>query len=96
MEQVISISEAQNSFTRILKDAGKSGRGTVIQRNNQPVAVLISYRQYQKFLALQQQAAARRKHFAVYDEIRARNQNAAPEKVMADVTQSIADIRKQQ
>ena len=53
MEQVISAVDAQSKFGKILKTVGQSGKETVIQRNNQPVAVLISYRQYRQFLAFQ-------------------------------------------
>ena len=93
MEQVISAVDAQSKFGKILETVGQSGQETVIQRNNQPVAVLISYRQYRQFLAFQRQAEIQKERFAIYDEIRARNPDAAPQDVIADVAEAVTAIR---
>ncbi len=96
MEQIINALDAPGSFPKILREARESGRETVIQHNDQPVAVLISYEQYQEFLALQQQAKTREERFAIYDEIRARNLDATPEQVRADIAEAVAAVRAEQ
>ncbi len=89
MERIVSAAEARANFSQILTEAGYAGREAIIQRNNRPVAVLIGYEQYQELLALRQQAGERQARFAVYDELRARNADAAPEQVEADVAEAV-------
>ncbi len=91
MERIISASEARANFSELVSEAGYGGRETVIERNNRPVAVIIGYEQY---LALRQQAGERAARFAVYDEIRARNPEAEPEQVEADVTSALRAVRE--
>lgn len=95
MEQVINLSEAQARLPQILTEIGQAEQEMVIQRDNRPVAVLISYQQYQEWLTLRQQAQARLAHFAVYDEIRTRNATVSPEQVEADVVAAIQAVRSQ-
>jgi PHD/YefM family antitoxin component YafN of YafNO toxin-antitoxin module len=93
MEQVINLKEAQARLPQILTEIGQAEQEMVIQRDNRPVAVLISYQQYQEWLTLREQAQARLANFAVYDEIRARNAAARPEQVEADVAAAIRAVR---
>jgi prevent-host-death family protein len=87
---VISAAEARANFSEIVTEAGYAGRETVIRRNNRPVAVIIGYEQY---LELRQQAGERAARFAVYDDIRARNLEAQPEQVEADVAAAVRAVR---
>jgi prevent-host-death family protein len=93
VERVFSTAEARANFSRILAEAGYAGRAAIIQRNSQPIAVIIGYEQYQELLALRQQAREREARFAVYDEIRARNADAMPEQVEADVAEAVRAVR---
>ena len=56
MERVYSTAEARAGLSQILTEAGYAGREAVIQRNNKPIAAIISYEQYQELLALRQEA----------------------------------------
>jgi len=93
MERIVSAAEARTNFSQILTEAGYAGREAIIQRNNRPIAVIIGYEQYQELVALRQQARERQARFAVYDELRARNVNAAPEQVEADVAEAVRAVR---
>jgi prevent-host-death family protein len=90
MERVFSASEARANFSELVTEAGYAGQETIIERNSRPVAVIIGYEQY---LALRQQASERAARFAVYDEIRARNPEAEPEQVEADVAAAMRAVR---
>lgn len=96
MEQVISVIEAQSNFSQLVTEAEEAGQETIIQRDSRPIAVLISYEQYQELLVLRQQARLREAHFAIYDEIRERNLDATPEQVMADVSEAVSAVRANQ
>lgn len=91
MERVFSASEARANFSELVTEAAYAGREAVIRRNNRPVAVIIGYEQY---LELRRQAGERAARFAVYDEIRARNPEAAPEQVEADVAAAVRAVRE--
>jgi prevent-host-death family protein len=90
MERVISAAEARANFSQLVTEAGYAGRETVIQRNNRPIAIIVGYEQY---MELRRQAGERAARFAVYDEIRARNPEAQPEQVEADVAAAVRAVR---
>ena len=90
MDRVVSASEARANFAELATEAGYAGREAVIERNNRPVAVIIGYEQY---LELRQQAGERAARFAIYDELRARNPEAAPAQVEADVAAAVRAVR---
>jgi len=91
MERMISAAEARANFSQLVTEAGYAGREAVIQRNNRPIAVIIGYEQY---MELRRQAGERAARFAVYDEIRARNPDAEPEQVEADVAAAVRAVRR--
>ena len=90
MERIFSASEARANFSELVTEAGYAGREAVIERNNRPIAVIIGYEQY---MELRRQAGERTARFAIYDEIRARNPEAEPEQVEADVTAAVRAVR---
>lgn len=90
MERVCSTTEARASFSQLITEAGYASRQTIIQRNNRPIAVILGYQEY---LALRRQASERAARLAVYDEIRARNPEAEPETVAADVAEALRAVR---
>jgi prevent-host-death family protein len=89
--RIFSATEARANFSELVTEAGYAGREAIIERNNRPVAVIIGYEQY---LELRRQAGKRAAHFAVYDEIRARNAEATPEQVEADVAAAVRAVRE--
>jgi hypothetical protein len=48
---------------------------------------------YDEYLELRRLAEERADRFAVYDEIRARNPDADPQKVMADIAAAVDAVR---
>jgi prevent-host-death family protein len=92
MERTCSATEARANFSRLIAEAGYAGRETIIQRNNRPIAVILGYEEY---LALLRQAGERADRFAVYDEIRARNAEAEPKQVEADVVEALRAVRRE-
>ena len=91
MARKYNAAEARANFSQLVTEAGYAGRETVIQRNNRPVAVLLGYEQY---LELRQMASERAARFAIYDEIRARNPDAQPALVEADVAAAVRAVRR--
>lgn len=89
--RIFSATEARANFSELVTEAGYAGREAIIECNNRPVAVIIGYEQY---LELRRQAGERAARFAVYDEIRARNVEATPEQVEADVAAAVRAVRE--
>ena len=92
MERTCNAAEARANFSQLITEAGYAGRETIIQRSNRPIAVILGYEEY---LALRKQAGERAARFAVYDEIRARNAEAEPEQVEADVAEALLAVRRE-
>ena len=90
-ERICSEFEARANFSQLMTEAGYAGIESIIQRNNRPVAVIIGYERY---LELQRQAGERAARFEVYEEIRARNRDASPEQVQADVAAAVRAARE--
>jgi len=94
MGKTLSAAEVRKNFSQVVTDAGYAGNETVIQRNNRPVAVVIGYTEYQEFAASQKQVRERRARFAIYDQIRARNPDAVPAQVEADIAEALRVVRE--
>jgi prevent-host-death family protein len=90
MERLYNATEARANFSQLVTEAGYAGRETIIQRNNRPIAVIIGYEEYLELRRLAEERAAR---FTIYDEIRARNRGAEPERVQEDVDAAVRAIR---
>jgi len=92
MERTCNATEARANFSQLITEAGYAGQETIIERNSRPIAVILGYEEY---LALRQQAGERAARFAIYDEIRARNPEAEPEQVEADVAEALRAVRRE-
>ena len=92
MARICNATEAWAHFWQLIAEAGYAGRETIIQRHNHFIAVILGYEEY---LALRKQAGERAARFAVYDEIRARNAEAEPEQVEADVAEALRAARRE-
>jgi prevent-host-death family protein len=90
MKCVYNATEARANFSRLVTEAGYSGKEAVIERNNRPIAVIIGYEQYLELCRLAEERADR---FAIYDEIRARNPDAELEQVEVDVAAAVDAVR---
>lgn len=91
VERILSAAEARANFSQLVTEAGYAGREAIIQRNNRPIAVIIGYEQY---LEWRRQAGERAARMVVFDDIRARNPDATPEQVEADVTAAVRAVRQ--
>ena len=61
IEAVATITELRSKTSELIEHAKKIDRGILIQKNNAPYAVLISYELYDKLLKCEEDAAKKRK-----------------------------------
>ena len=54
IEAVATITELRSNTSELVEHAKKIDRGILIQKNNEPYAVLISYDQYDRLLNIEQ------------------------------------------
>jgi antitoxin (DNA-binding transcriptional repressor) of toxin-antitoxin stability system len=92
MQRVCSKAEAVKDLARILA-AARQGGETIIQQDDQPVAVVMGYEVYQSLLEARRYLEERRARFAVYDEIRSRGPDALPERVADDIEAALNAVR---
>ena len=52
--QITSVTELRQETNDILEHAERTGEAILIQRNNDPVAILLSIATYKRYLALEQ------------------------------------------
>ena len=61
IEAVATITELRSNTSELVEHAKKIDRGILIQKNNEPYAVLISYDQYDRLLNLEEKKGRKRK-----------------------------------
>lgn len=86
MPKTVSATEAKVQFGAIVEWAVEAQDDVVVERRGEPKAVIISYQEYQKVLALREQARreeALRRLRALREEVRARNTDLDEEQAMA-------------
>ncbi len=59
MTKVISVSEAKNTLSAVLDWAVENGEGVIIKSRGEPKAAVLSYAEYEAFLALKEQERRR-------------------------------------
>lgn len=59
MSKTVSVSEAKNQLSAVMDWAVDNGEEVVVESRGEPKAVILSYREYQEFLALREQARRR-------------------------------------
>ncbi len=89
MVRRMSAKEARNSFSDLLGIVYYSKEAVVVEKWGRPVAVIITPEDYERLLR------QREERFAVFDEVRAVNLEAAPQEVAADTAREIAALRKE-
>ncbi len=61
IEAVATITELRSKTSELVEHAMRIKRGILIQKNNEPYAVLISYDLYDKLLKIEEQVEKKRK-----------------------------------
>ncbi len=61
IEAVATITELRSKTSELVEHAMRIKRGILIQKNNEPYAVLISYDLYDKLLTIEEQVEKKRK-----------------------------------
>ena len=91
MQRIIGVTELQRRFRSVFDEVAKERVPYVLTRGSRPEAALISYEEFLRFQALNEQDVLAR-----YDQLVARmiNQNAAAseEEVAADVVAARAEL----
>ncbi|NNE71202.1 MAG: type II toxin-antitoxin system Phd/YefM family antitoxin [Rhodothermales bacterium] len=60
IEAVATITELRSNTSELVEHARKMDRGLLIQKNNEPYAVLISYDKYERLLNAKEKGARRK------------------------------------
>ena len=91
MQRIIGVTELQRRFRSVFDEVVKKHVPYVLTRGSRPEAVLISYKEFMRFQALQEQDV-----LANFDRLMARlaEQNVAisDEEVAADVAAALAEL----
>lgn len=86
MTKTISVSEAKNTLSAVLDWAVENGEGVIIKSRGEPKAAVLSYAEYEAFLALKEQERRRealRQLEALAERMRARNADLTEEEAAA-------------
>ena len=89
MVKRMSAKEARSNFSDLLGLVYYSKEPVIVEKRGKPFAVVISPDEYDKFVR------ERQERFAILDEIRAKNQEVAPEQAEADATREITALRQE-
>jgi len=87
MVKRMSAKEARDRFAEILGQVHYGKDTVIVEKQGKPVAAVISMEEYARF------TEARTEPFRVLDRIWARNRNADPAQVQADVDAARAEVR---
>lgn len=84
MNKIVSVSEAKNRLSAVMEWAVENPDGVIIESRGEPKAVILSYGEYQEFLALREQARRRealRQLEELAERMWARNSDLSDEEV---------------
>lgn len=91
MQRIIGVTELQRRFRAVFDEVAKKHVPYVLTRGSRPEAVLISYEEFVRYQALQEQEV-----LANFDRLSARlaeqNEAVSDEEVTADVAAAIAEV----
>lgn len=82
MPKTISVSEAKNKLSEMLRWAVEHGDSVVVESRGQPQAVIVPYGEYEEFRALREQARRRealQRLEALAERIQERNADLSPD-----------------
>jgi prevent-host-death family protein len=89
MRKTVSVSEAKNQLSAVMDWAVESGEEVVIESRGEPKVVILSYKEYQEFLVLKEQAR-RKEALRQLEELAARMQ-ARNADMSAEEVEQLAD-----
>ena len=82
MPKIVSVSEAKNQLSAVMDWAVENSDEVVVESRGEPKVAILSYAEYQEFLALREQARRReafRQLEALAEVVRARNADLTPD-----------------
>jgi prevent-host-death family protein len=92
MKRTVSAMDARRQFGALLEGVFYRGDEVTIERAGKVMGVVVPADRYEA-MAEQERAAARKRLFAIIDEIHARNAHIPEEEVWADVQQAVDEVR---
>ena len=91
MEKQIGAFEARRKFGQLLEEAFYNKDSFIVQRAGRPMAVIVSYEDYQQWRAL-----AKEQVFRMLEGVWQRNQNVPTEELETEVEQAITTLHEPQ
>ena len=91
MEKNIGAFEARRKFGQLIEEAFYNKDAFIVQRSGRPMAVIISFDEYQKWRAL-----VKERLFQMVDEVWQRTKDAPAADLEAEVEESLAELRQDQ
>jgi prevent-host-death family protein len=91
MEKQIGAFEARRKFGQLIEEAFYNKDAFIVQRSGRPMAVIISFDEYQKWRTL-----AKERFFQMVDEVWQRTQQTPVAELEADVAEAVAALRAEQ
>ena len=93
MHRIIGVTELQRRFRAIFDQVAKGNIPYVLTRGSRPEAALISYEEYRRFQALQEQQVLARFDCLVARMVE-QNEDISEEEVAADVAAARAELNE--
>ena len=90
MTRRVSAKEARDNFSELLGQVHYKQEPVIVEKNGKPFAVLIDPDAFARF-----QEDAKRRFFAIVDEIHERNKDVDPEQAERDVAEAVAEVRRE-
>lgn len=88
MEKQIGAFEARRKFGQLLEEAFYNKDSFIVNRAGRPMAVIVSYDEYQQWRTLAKEQA-----FHMLDEVWHQNQAVSAQELEADVDEAVASLR---
>ncbi len=90
MEKQIGAFEARRKFGQLLEEAFYNKDSFIVKRAGRPMAVIVSYDEYQQWRAL-----AKEQVFRMLDDVWQRNQTVPAEELEVEVDEAMTTLRQQ-
>jgi prevent-host-death family protein len=95
MLKTIESNEAEKKIKSLLDEVSQGTNQYIFKKNEQNLAVLLSYEDFNVFKRLvQSKARNKERFFEIVDQIRQRNKNIPFEQIENDVAQAVAEVRQ--
>jgi len=95
--RTISLDDATRKFASLLDEIVERGEEVIVERDDRPTAVILSFTTYEEVLRLrqrdeQQRAAALARLMALREHVRARNQDLTDEEVEELTSRAVHEV----